>query len=154
MPTVREPQDHKPARKKATAKKTTAKKTTARQRAPQRASTPSETAASEPVDQTAGPRAEVETEETGWIQIPLGDDVFRICPPEQWRQSTNDALSDGLVNDWAADVMPAADYRRWLDLDPTNAEFASFMETMGEEVGMSLGESGPSNRLLRRMRRR
>lgn len=150
MPVARKPQDHKPTQKRSAAKKTTAKKTTPRQRAP----IPAAIAASDPADQTSGPRAEVEAEETGWIQIPCGGDVFRLIPTEQWRQSTNDSLHDGRVNDWAADVMPTADYRRWLALDPTNAEFADFMEALGEEVGMSLGEPGPSSRALRRMRRR
>jgi hypothetical protein len=144
MAAPRKPQDRKTptARKRAPAK------------AVQRKPTAAEMAASEAADATTGLRTEVEVEETGWITVPWGDLTFRIRPGQEWRQSTNDALNEGSINDWAEAVMPADDYEAWLDLDPTNAEFGAFMQAMGEEVGAGLGESGPSNRALRRMRRR
>lgn len=143
MPAAREPQDRKPARKRA-----------APQRVTQRRSTPAEVAATDAVDETVGPRAEVVVEDTGFVEVPFSGRVFRVRPAEEWRQSTNDALSEGRANDWAADVMPRDDYEAWLDLDPTNREFGDFMEEMGRQVGMSVGESAASNRALRRMRRR
>lgn len=143
MAAPRPPQDRQTPRKRAA--KTVQRKPTA-----------AEMAATEvtEIDETAGLRSEVEVEETGWVEVPWGDRIFRILPGEEWRQSTNDALNEGRVNDWAADVMPTGDYEVWLDLDPTNREFGEFMERMGRKVGASLGESGPSNRALRRMRMR
>ena len=141
MAAPRTPQDRKPPRKRTAAK------------AVQRKLAAAEMAASD-ADETKGLRTEVEAEETGWVRVPFGDKVFRLKPGEEWRQSTNDALNEGRINDWAEAVMPKDDFKAWLDLDPTNAEFGAFMEAMGEEVGASLGESGASSRALRRMRRR
>ena len=129
MPAPREPQDRKTPTRPRVRKPTAA-----------------ELAAT---DQTVGARAEADS--TDWLEVEMGGYTYRMTRAEQWRQSTNDALNQGRMNDWAGDVMPEEDYLAWLDADPTNAEVGDFMEEMGRVAGASLGESRASRRAYARM---
>ena len=136
MAAPRAPQDRKAPAKRAT-----------RQRKP----TTAEMATVEEADQTQGMRTEAAAEVDGYIEVEMGGYVYHLLPREEWRQSTQEALQTGRVNDWAEDVMPPKDFDMWLAADPTNREFGEFMEEMGRQVGASLGESKAARRYLRTM---
>ena len=135
MAVPREPQDRKTPR-------------APRQRAAQ------DPVASEPDDAAAPLRAEAEAEETGYVEVEMGGYTYRLKPQEDWRQSTQESLRLGMVNDWAEDVMPPEDYQAWLESDPTNRELEQFFEDMGRAAGVSLGESRALRRAYSRSMRR
>ena len=115
MAAPREPQDHRPRVRKSTQAE---------------------------IDQTVAVVAEVDAEaDDGYVLAELCGEELQVLPPGQWRQSTNVALQEGRLNDWALTALTPESYDRWLELDPTNDEALAFFEDYGRKSGNGLGDS-------------
>lgn len=88
--------------------------------------------------------------------VPLGDEIVRVLPPMDWRQSAMDAIRAGDWNAWALRVLVndrevvdgkvtgQDDVQLWRDADPTNRQVIEFLNAYRDAAGQAPGESQPS----------
>jgi len=74
--------------------------------------------------------------------------------PDGWRQTANDALTEGRYNEWAVRVLARDDAITWYDLDPTNAEVAAFFDEAYEALAAAAAPSDRARLDALRLRRR
>jgi hypothetical protein len=139
------PADRRPARKAATGRAT---------KAVARKPTPDEldgmpAAKAEALTEPA--RHDGETPDDGSVEVEFESGgqvhVFAIRSPGDWRQSAQEALSQGLFAAWARSAMYPKSATLWADLDMTNRECSAFMKAYSAAYEVRYG-SDP--KLMRR----
>lgn len=92
-------------------------------------------------------RADARTKKGGLSAVlttDLGEATFHPLPVTQWRSSARFAVQHGDDRTWAEKVLPAREYKRWLELDPNLEEFVPFIKALMGSAGEDLGESNAS----------
>jgi len=93
-----------------------------------------------------------EAQDLEYITVHWNDIDWKVKHPQDWPGSANTLLQTGRLNEWAEKALVEDDqYSQWLDIDPTPRQLKAFFTTIGEVVGMSLGESSASRRRSMRM---
>jgi hypothetical protein len=106
-------------------------------------------------DEPAEPDRAQEIEALGhYVTADLCGEQVRIVPPGAWRQSWQEHLHAGRINQFASYVIHPADLDLYDELDPTNDEFGEFVGEAAERAGESLGKSRGPAASSRRTRRR
>lgn len=115
-------------------------------------SRPARTAA--PVEKVGAAEAQEIEADGHYLTVQLCGSEVEIIPSGAWRQSSMRKLRAGNVDGFMEDVLSPESYVLYEEIDPTNEEFNSFMESASEAAGESLGKSGGPRASSRTMRRR
>ncbi len=109
----------------------------------------------------ADAQAEVETEQEAddrsvVVELRTKDGSVDIRVPDvpDWDAEAIEHLEGRRFMSWARIVLADDDWKKWEDARPTLREANEFFKTWNELSGQDEGKSRPSNRALRRMKRR
>lgn len=102
---------------------------------------------------SAAEAQEIEAEGHYVTAVLCGEEV-QIVPSSAWRTSWQRMLNQGLLDQFAEKAFHPDDYERYLDLDPTMAEFMEFVAEAAQQAGEGLGNSRGPGRSSRSTRRR
>lgn len=89
-----------------------------------------------------------------FITVALAGEEVRVVPAPAWRVSSQRALRAGDLDGFMEGVLHEDDYELYVDIDPTQDEFAEFVEACHAASGESQGKSRGSSKSSRRTRRR
>lgn len=137
----------------ANTRTTTSRKPRTAARAASRPPTRAATDLEQDVDETQATAAEIEADSQYVIADLAGEDI-QIIPPGSWRASWQRLLNQGQIEGFAELVVHPDDLDAFWDIDPTNTEFAEFIEDAARQSGESLGKSRGPGRSSRGTKRR